>query len=466
MERATVCLLLLVGTLLLPVTAAQGPSASPVRSCSQECTPRDISPGDPRRGDEPARVILFAHFHDLYNDAPLSTLGLDDPCAPRIDDGFFGPAVTAQPIAGFGPAGFKMFLSGGDVRYDQDSCGRHEQDGGPAEDFEIASREVVLYFYLSANAAPADGGPPGPALPAAGVVPHLALRVRMEAGYRGHPGALIAEADTGKDDALGLAGSGARANVITTSDGEVYEFIVPMTVKHPRIHGFRSATDLATLGFTVSVTPYQVAATDELAVTQNGWRLRSSAEFPPRLVFDATRPLVTHGDEDIPALTRDDGRMYVRWRVNSPFGNRDIDDETVSLSIVGPDGRRLDPLAAPLVRINRFEGNHNGHLLPAEILWQFNPSFVKLADGEYAVRMAAENRQHTYRTEEEHAFQVADGDIVWVPFRGRSAPKDLDVPGRPIVGSETPDLGGGWVALILLASPAFPSLRQRRKGSP
>lgn len=394
----------LVAGTLAPMAAGQtGHVAS---GCVRDCDPKAMNGPGYRRGEETTRLVLYGHFEDILNLAPLNTQAPDPVRERDINQGFLMPVVATNHRLGcpsacldfhFRNNEFTMFSSPGLVEY-LDEGWRTHQEPGLAADVRIEGREVLLYWYMSAHSVPnEDSGSGTGATAMVGVVPAVGVYARMETGRFKFQGDLIAESQ----DAAGAAQSLAeRANMVTVPGRpDVYEFQVRMKVFQDIIPSADRAN-----GFIVFVAPYQ-AKTDAVGgaqFMQADWRVRTGPEFPPRLVL-AVEPTVR---TEASSLSLSGGQLIVRWSVRSALGAYDLRDEALRLEAVGPTP--WDPRGVDVLGLRRSV-DCDGHFRPVNITWAYDLTRYPLADGRYELLASIPNLQDTYLAEERFVFDVVGG---------------------------------------------------------
>lgn len=381
--------------------------------CSRQCKPQDEDVNGPamRTGDQSAQTILYGHFQDILNRAPLNTQPLGEQ-EEDLNRGFTMP--TAVGYAPMDPTGrayvhfennwFFMFSSPGFVEI-VDGVWRTHQEPGLAEPVQIVGDQVTLYFYLSVYPVPGVTSESSPAgNTALAVMPQVALYARMETGRHvfNPKSLLLAEADTGSGDIGPAPVSPARATLVQMPGGdEVWEFQVPMAL---HVNPIPSVWD-GSEGYLVSVNVYQVTGDPPLEkthVTQSDWRMRAGPSTPPRLVMEVANPLMTKSKE-IVAFREN---VFVRWSFASPWGSYDTDDRGLKIRVEGPG--QVNPEDIKLVIIKRSV-DHDGHFKPINVTWKIDHVRSVMPDGEYLVHVSIPNLQHTYQLEETFSFLMKDG---------------------------------------------------------
>lgn len=462
MNRTVPTLLAIAVALLFvaPMGSAQIPNSNPVTKCAHECYPQDadVNGPDPKRGDAVVKTILYGHFEDILNRAPLNTQLPDKDKEPDLNRGFLMPVLSTQTGTEldfhFENNNFVMYSSAGLVEI-VDGVWRTHQEPGLTEDVEVKSPTVKLYWYMSANPIPNGNSRefPGNTVNLA-VVPQVAIKARMETGRNPYSSksVVIAEGDTGDGDTGNLIGGPGRVNMVSLPGSDnVFEFVVPMVVKNAVIPSVASSA-----GFVVSIHPYQIRdKTGGHEVMQADWRVRTGSVFPPRLVLDIGNPMMNKAA----SLSLFDNAMFVRWSFVSPWGSYDTDDKSILLDISGPT--KVDKKAAGIVDplIIKRSVDHDGHFKPINATWKFNYKKANLADGEYLAKLSILNNQHTYLLEKELAFTVVNG-VPDVKVIGGGSGKKGEGGQIKGVGGNAPGLEPVLLAATLAAAAVL--LRRRK----
>jgi hypothetical protein len=199
--------ILAVAIIASPLAGAQ---AQGIAKCTAECDPKEANGGTMKKGEEITKVILYGHFEDILNMAPLNTQLPDPQREPDLNRGFLMPVIdtnTNACVPGTQTCGdfhfknneFTMFSSPGLVEYLQEGWRTH-QEPGLADDAEIAADSFNLYWYMSAFAVPQQSSTGGGASAAkVGVVPQVGVFARMETGRFKFRGDVIAESSRNID---------------------------------------------------------------------------------------------------------------------------------------------------------------------------------------------------------------------------------------------------------------------------
>lgn len=381
--RTAPTLVALVLLAALPIVQAQ----QPVDECSRQCSPTDPDVNEVvARTEGPVNVILYGHFEDILNRAPMNTVPPDPVNEPDLDDGFFTPTLDAD--TGLCPAGFCLDARFGLSEFAMVAC------PGPVEFLSEGWRvlchapgfgapqvvgPIVLYVYFSV-----DAGPRQYAIPAdldAGAMPRVWVRGQIEAG---------------REEPVTLArGSSSAGSMVSLPGGpQVYEFRVELIPEPWTLDPETGWLTLEARPTVVRIFLEQIRG--DLADARAGqadWRLRTGPRFPPRLVVPVEEPLVL---EQL-ASTIHDGRFWVRALVRSPFGSHDVDAASITGRILaGPDRRPTPTGAVDLVMAKRSY-DHDGALRPVNVTWKIHHELLDHdASGEYVFEFRARNLQGTY----------------------------------------------------------------------
>lgn len=402
MRLVAVALAILMGTMaVLPVGAGQGSTVSECDPAS--CDPVVANGGQVKTGDEPVRVILFAHMRDVLQRSPLNT----QPPGPQEGavepGGFLMPTVyTRTPVGpGFENNRFGWYFSPGPVEYQADGAWRVYQQPGFGAPFDLTSGDPTLYFYVSPGNGIADGQDPR-------VAPGFGVYARIVQGINPSPLAsqLVAEGDTGTGYGDPQPGRVAQTTTMINLPGQdtVYEFRVPMEVVQPILRPDPEASRQQQGAF-VEVVLYQLQ-TQAAGFTDSGWRVRGGPDFPPRLVVDLVAPLRTESSSIFTAPAGEGRVLGFEWSVHSTLGRYDVDAASVRIQVNGPS-----ELSPSLVRVDdRWNISHDAMYAPVEFLWHHNLTQDPLADGVYHVNASVLNRQGTYMAQWNGSFEVRGGE--------------------------------------------------------
>lgn len=434
--------ILAVAIIASPLAGAQ--VSTPVAKCSAECDPKEANGGAMKKGDEVTKVILYGHFEDILNMAPLNTQRPDDQREPDLNRGFLMPVIdtnTGQCPVGqtcldfhFKNNEFTMFSSPGLVEYLQEGWRTH-QEPGLADDAEIAAETFNLYWYMSSYAIPQQSSTQGSgATTQAGVVPQIGVYARMETGRFKFRGDLIAENNRNDDP-----NTGTRQNLISRpAENDVYEFIVPMSVKSKIIPSADTKN-----GFIVFIRPYQIQGNAEdnpvVQFMQADWRVRTGPNFPPRVVIPISKPMSTRATQ----LNIFEDRMFVRWSFTADFGSYDMRDN--SLQLVSTGQGKIDTKAIDFIILKRSV-DHDGHFKPVNATWAIDYLNFPLEDGAYELTASIVNLQETYLLEHKFTFNVVKG----VPDVPRIGAGSAGAGGQGGAGGAAQSKGGDAPGIELL----------------
>ncbi len=435
----------LAAVLLVPWAATPASAQSDEPMCEPAtCDPVTANDGEVRAGDEPVRVILFAHPDGLLQHTPVN---MEPPSQEEedVNEGFLMPTVYTDaeeaPCCKFRNNRFIWFGSPGPVEFLEGGDFRVYQEPGFGAPLDLAGDEVTVFLYLSPGRS-TPAGPSPAAMPAVGVYARL-----VEGRHATEdPAALVAMGDTGSGYGDPEAKTVTSTTTMVSLPGEdpVYEFRVPMhIVRHhvPSVHdAVRGDRDRG--GVTLELIVYQVEDNETVRLTDSQWRLRSGPHHPPRIVWDMHRPLQT-ADSWIHTAN---GDLFFRWSVRAVFGSYDIDPASVRLDVDGPV-----PVDPDFLQM-RYSVDHDGHFKPANATWRHDLADEPLADGTYWVHASVMNLQGTYQAEWNASFEVKDG---W--------PQVRDVAGTRLQGtSTTPALDGAATFVALLVGLAVVAAGRRR----
>jgi hypothetical protein len=452
---------LLVACVTMFVVAAFTPAAAAepiaVDRCSRECDPQAINDNEVKTGKDPVNIILYGHFQNMLDNAPLNTQPPDPNFEPDLNGGFSlqtidtntdvcAPGTQTCADFHFKNNQFTMFSSPGLVEFLSDGGWRTHQEPGLAGDAKIVGPEMRLYWYLSAHALPGmNSGSGAGATAKAGAMPQVGVYARMETGRFEFHGEKIAES---ADFDANSVGSPERANMVTLpNQPDVYEFQVKMNVLKDTIPNSHLAN-----GFIVYVNPYQVKTDPQEGVqfAQADWRLRTGPLFMPRVIIPMEEPMRTLGS----ALSIFDERMFVRWSFISAMGSYDMRDSQLKLDVTGPAA--VDPKAVDFIILKRSV-DHDGHFKPVNATWAIDYLNFPMADGDYELTASIPNLQGTYLLVHKFPFKVVNGkpDVYEIGAPG-SAPGAVK---ETQPGGDSPGLG---VAALLATIVGVAVVARRR----
>lgn len=392
---------LIVGVFVMPMAAAQPAVHQPVKSCTKECDPKEANGGAVKKAGETLNVILYGHFEDILNRAPLNTQPPDPIRESDLNKGFLMPIIetnTPDPTAfHFKNNEFIMFSSPGLVEFLETGWRTH-QEPGLAADARIAANEFPLYWYMSSHAIPNEnsGGSTG-GTAKVGVTAQMGVYARMETGRHQFRGDVIAESADNTD----IQGADRVTMITQPGADDVYEFRVMMQVKSKVIPSSETKN-----GFMVYINPYQVKnGGNEASGTQLGqesWRVRTGHKFPPRLVIPIENPMETKAS----SLSIFDNRLFVRWSFVSAWGSYDLRDATLQLKSTGQG--KIEDKSIDHIILKRSV-DHDGHFKPVNSTWAIDYVNFPLADGDYELTASIMNLQETYMLEQKFPFKVVGG---------------------------------------------------------
>ncbi len=445
---------LFVGLALLVPSGASAPVA--VEKCSVECDPQVANDNQVRTGKDPTNVILYGHFQNILDMAPLNAQLPHPDREPDINNGFLMPTIdtnTGQCVQGqtcadfhFKNNQFTMFSSPGFVEYLSDGSWYTHQEPGLAGDAKLVGEEIRLYWYMSAHSLNGQNSGSGTGASApVGVMPQVGVYARMETGRFPFHGEIIAEsADFDEHGPL----SPERADMVTVpGQNDVYEFQIKMKIHKETIPSSHLAN-----GFIVYINPYQVKTEKQEGVqfAQPEWRLRTGANFPPRLIVPIEETMSTVAS----SLTIFDDRLFVRWSLLSVMGSYDMRDNSLKLDVTGPSN--VDPKAIDFIILRRGL-DHDAHFKPVNATWAIDYVNFPMVDGGYEVTMSILNHQGTYQLVHKLPFKVVDGKPDVYQIGGPGAP-GAPKPVKP--AGDSPDIG---LLAILGVLGAVGSMVRRRR---
>jgi hypothetical protein len=476
MKKTVILLSLLVAALfLVPNGLAQQVGQPNVGGCKTsdekgtDCNPVKENDGIKMGADVSVRTILYGHFPDILQRAPINTQKPDPAYEGDLNGGFPMPTLDtnsacAQCNVHFKNNRFIMFSSPGLVEYGGEGWRIH-QEPGLARDVEIDGSTITGYWYMSTRSAPAFV--PVPNSP--GVMPLVGVYMRMETGRHPFHGTLIAEGDTGTGRGSPDAGKAQNkaVTIYQAPDGSdnIYQFKVDMTVRTNKIPSRADAQ-----GYVVTIIPYQLRYGEEGAATsaeftQADWRVRTGPDYPPRLVLNVKNPMVTTHT----LVHTFDNHLFFRWSFLSPWGSYDLDANSLQLEVSSPN-KKLGTSGPSALQSKeglefiklKHSVDHDGHFKPLNATWRYAYGQKPLPAGEYTVSAMVHNLQNTYMLMWEEKFIVNEKGIPQVQSIGGSG----GVGGGKAAGGGGP--GGdspGFEAfgLIVAAAVAAIVVARRRK---
>lgn len=218
----------------------------------------------------------------------------------------------------------------------------------------------------------------------------------------------------------------------------VYGFTVPMEVAQPTI---------GVAGYTLRIDVFldSPACGDPDAGTVMPFAVLpyADAEHSPVITTGVLRPLRI--DSLVPRF--DGGRVVINASLSSVWGNYDVDEANLTLTVTGP-GATVDLLPASIVQ--RYAA-HDRHADPVEVGWAWDAGDVE--DGRYRLKLIASNDQRTA-----NATAVAAVDLR--PGRDRAYPADGEMTAPP-----EQELPPPTPALLLVALGVLAAVLRRRNAA-
>ena len=391
-----------VVALILLACVPQVGAQRPVEQCSEQCTAtdEDVNAEVPVRGGT-ANVVLYAHFEDILNMAPLNTVPPDPDHEHDLNRGFFPTptidtdtgACTGQTCADFHFKNneFRMFFCPGTIDMDR-SGGWYYNCHAPglAEPLDVTG-PMTLYFYVGAGNINPSLGETG-----ASAMPNIRVAARVEADFR---------------EPLVLARGASQPTAITTVSQEpvVYEFKVEL---EPLPLSPENVAQRMRSGLYIVVGVEQISSGETVEVAQPGWSVRTGPQFPPRIIIPTKDPIRL---ERVLATVQD-GDVYGRAIVRAVYGAYDLDADSLRARIVAPGtDKDVDPRALELIEVRRAISDHDGVLKPANITWKVHPEHLDLGGSVYRIDFEVRNLQGTYELAESIP-------IPMTAFEGKAVP--------------------------------------------
>lgn len=402
--------LVVLGLLLIVSTPSVGAQKA-VESCSQQCNPQDedVNANAPNN-DGPVNVILYGHFRDALNMAPMNTLPPNASWERDLDRGFITPTLNTdaglcippggQPCADLHLGGNQivMFLCPGLIEPRPEGWRIYCHDPGLRDPISLVG-PLVLYVYLSAGgASPADGGS------APAIMPSVRVSATLESGRFGEK--ILARGASSIADLVSLPGQ-----------PDAYEFRVVLGPVGPsdgdadlRLPGDSTAREVVLRATIEQINPHPSVEASQ------SWRLRTGPSFPPRLILPIVEPLVPVALE----TTTHEGTVFLRSTVRDAVGSYDIDVGGIQARIKGPEGSApVSEKALQLIRVQRAP-SHDGVYMPADSTWAVRPEFLPRPASDYTIEIRTRNLQGTYEL-------VQTMPVPLAAFEGSAALPGFDV---------------------------------------
>lgn len=391
-----------------PTVSAQ----RPVDSCSEQCAPQDPDVNDPPlRSQGPANVILYGHFEDILNMAPMNTVPPDPIHEPDLRRGFLMPtidtnsgvcaAATTCADFHFKNSQFSMIFCSGTVEFRPEGWYHGCHSPAPHVRIELVG-DAVFYFYLSADSTPdqmSGNAPPGPT-----VMPMVRVSAALRHGYPEAKTVAYGVSETA--DLVSLPG-----------EEQVYEFRVamrPVATLPERPDAWSvGGTDQAFLSLNAKIEQIEISDEPGTSVSQPDWRMRTGARFPPRVILPVIEPLLRNGVD----TTAVDGTAFVRLSVRSGFGSYDVDPEQFGARIIRRDGAVASDEALVLIDVVR-RTDHDGVQKPVSFVWRIHPEHINGSAADHEIEVWARNLQGTYEIRQRIPMPIAafEGDAALPGF--------------------------------------------------
>ncbi|MBI2077653.1 MAG: hypothetical protein HYT80_04670 [Euryarchaeota archaeon] len=383
----------LAATALMLVAAMPTVTAQePVDQCSRQCDPHgtDVNgPGTKAAGN--VNVIMYAHYEDILQPAPLNTVPPEPGHETDLRGRFIMPILVTKTGAGcqvgqcldvrFDNNKFQWSFCPGTIEFTAKGwrtlC-HARQLGAP---LELGAASIPVYFYLSANTVPIDDG----SAPRAGVMPNVGLYARLFQGAREKP-LIVAEAAPPQ-------AAGSTTLVVVPGRPSVYELRADMRVVRPTIDE-ETANDGR--GFTVEVLPYQVHTT-VAEFAQADWRVHTGPKFPPRMILPLVEPLSVEKQ----TVEREGPTLHYAVTALDALGSYDLDASTARLRVSGE--RELPESAIELVHVRRST-DHDGASRPVTFYYDVVP---ERPSGNLSFEFRVRNGQGTFELVATTTFEFA-----------------------------------------------------------
>lgn len=392
----------LTALLLLPVLAL-GESA-----CTAQCRPLDpdVNSGAQDPADD-VNVVLYTHWFDRLNRAPMNTQGPEEVGLPDLNQGFELPTIVVHAGSACGACEianvnlpyneFSMFTLPYRLDPRRATGGLDYSAQDPAFDLRLGEGPIMIYAYLSAHALPTQNSSSGlGSILGVGAVPALRVAAQWETGRHPDRGELIARGTSDLVTIINQPGADTVAEIPILLNRFVD--VIP-----------RGSGTILTLRI-YQVNEENPAASVE--VVQADWRLRTGEAFPWRMIVPFENPI----ESSALSTWTFNGTLFARWSVTGAFGSYDVDDRSFTLVARSSDGsveRTLPPF-----QIERVP-THPGLLLPVEGVWSI--PFNQLPEsGEWTLSFSASNLQGTYTVH-------ADSQVTLMTFSGANSTPGPDL---------------------------------------
>jgi hypothetical protein len=379
--------LLTLGFLLLSLVPPAVPAQEPVDECASQCHPTDPDVNDPAvRNQGPVNVILYAHWDEILQWAPMNPSPPDPRHEHDLREGFLMPTLTTSTgcedcNVHFKNNVFTMSVVSGPLAFDENGVrcpiGCTNDGYGAA----LQGDTLVAYAYFSADSVPeqcfvaatceeADQQTTG------GIVPNIRVLAEWRQGASdAYPGGLVATGVSDRVDLLSLP-----------SEELVYEMRIEL-----RIREGLNATGVKPGQAMMHVEPYQLD-TGTMEFMQREWRARTGPDFPWRVILPVAQPLST---ENLTLTPRGD-EIWIVWHVASPLGFTDVDFTETRLNILDSEGRVL---RGPYYPEAAFCNGMECHFQPVRFAWRV-PMGDLVGKPSGTLQLSVLNGQGTYRLEE------------------------------------------------------------------
>ncbi|MBW3582776.1 MAG: hypothetical protein KY455_06720 [Euryarchaeota archaeon] len=384
--------LLVVLALLSVVPMAEAAPDARIQEDAKRCSEALVSAAS----DNATCVVFYGHIEDFLGGGFLNAERPPDVISHR-ELGVWGP--SAPPY--WDLHRFDFTLQAGPIEYDPDGEIRvlpgMFRDGVPLVDGVPLLAKV--HMTVDQTALPGDTGV-DPA-PSSGVLPCVTVDALVMAdeevlsggsavGHLVRPGAAPPEAGCADEGRFSIDDHG-----VTTFDIEI-----------PSPAG--DVSEDRRIRLVVLAYSHDTAGS---RITPPGVRLVQGPDhlnhvvvpFEDGLEVTAVRPQWT------------DARLYIRTNVSNPWGDYDIDHETLDLQVSAPDGsviaaRSLGDIVGPTVQ---YEVVHDTTVRPLTAYFEWDLLSEGLEDGRYVLKVSADNVQHLTSATAEASFVLDDG-LLWL----------------------------------------------------
>lgn len=387
----------------------------------------------------PVDITLYGHIYDLLQAVPMNTHPMHAD-APDLARGYSQPTIAPSYGAAFNR--LHLFNSMGPVEYNTSlKQPRIHPEKGLALPIQLdKSKDVTVYWYMSADALELQQIGLEPPVHV-GAVPQLHVRAEVRLGN-----------DVRKDLGAGnLVAAGEAVVDLVTLPGADAPMEVVVSLGKPLLDEIPQRES-----FNLGVEWFQ-ADQDGRQVLMPGWNIHTGAQYPNRLVIPIVNPLYIYFVE--PQFQQD--KLAVNAALNTPFGNYDVDKDSLQIEITGPNGFRAKTLSEPVLIQHSFQ--HNEHHVATLNGWLWDYKADRAPPGEYKATVRGSNLQASATVEKSATFTIEDeGEGVALDSEGQQVITEQQLQEQK---DQPKKRSPGFEPLLLLALAALALLARRRQAS-